>query len=36
MEEPIDLIGFIQAVMERSYRWVKSASDGLTEEQQLY
>ena len=36
MEEPIDLIGFIQVVMERSYRWVKSACDGHTEEQQLY
>lgn len=36
MEEPIDLIGFIQAVMDRSYGWFKSACDGLTEEQLRY
>ncbi len=36
MEEAIDLIGFIQAVIERSFRWVQDARDGLTEEQLRY
>ena len=33
MEEPIDLIGFIRAVIENSYRWITEACDGLTGEQ---
>ena len=36
MDEPIDLIGFMQAVIDRSYRWVKEACDGLNEEQLRY
>ena len=36
MDEPIDLIGFMQAVIDRSYRWVKDASDGLSEDQLHY
>ena len=36
MDEPIDLIGFMQAVIDRSYRWVKDACDGLNEDQLRY
>ena len=36
MDEAIDLLGFIQAVMDRSFGWFKSACDGLTEEQLRY
>ena len=36
MDEPIDLIGFMQAVIDRSYRWVKDACDGLDEDQLRY
>ncbi len=36
MEQSIDLIGFMQAVIERSYRWVRDACDGLTEDQLRY
>ena len=36
MDEPIDLIGFMQAVVDRSYRWVKDACDGLNEDQLRY
>ena len=36
MNEPIDLNGFIRAVFESSYGWIKNACDGLTEEQLHY
>ena len=36
MDEPIDLIGFMQAVIDRSYHWVKDACDGLSEDQLRY
>ena len=36
MDEPIDLIGFMQALIDRSYRWVKDACDGLDEDQLRY
>ena len=36
MDEPIDLIGFMQAMIDRSYRWVKDARDGLSEDQLRY
>ena len=33
MEEPIDLLGFIRAVIENSHRRITEACDGLSEEQ---
>lgn len=36
MDEPIDLNGFIQAVLEASYQWLTRACDGLTQEQLRY
>ena len=36
MDEAIDLLGFIQAVMDRSFGWFKRECDGLTEEQLRY
>ena len=36
MDQPIDLVGFIQAIIENTYHWVSDACDGLTEEQLRY